>query len=70
MNTYIDYETAAIECARYVFDSDSEQLSYKEFINDGNDPREHILYHAALVLDATEDLQKDINKYLDYASRN
>lgn len=28
MTTTIDYPTAAIECARYIFDSDCEQISY------------------------------------------
>ena len=60
----VDYETAAMECARYIFDSDSEQISYQEFIQDGNDPREHILYHAAVVLGETDDFQIDINEYV------
>lgn len=64
MTTNIDYETAALECARYIFDSDAEQISYQEYIQDGNDPRDHILYHAALVLDETEDFQIDINEYI------
>lgn len=65
MNTkYLDHQSAAIECARYIFDSDAEQISYQEYIQDGNDPRDHILYHAALVLDETEDFQIDINEYL------
>lgn len=60
----LDYESAAMECARYILDSDSEQISYQEFIQDGNDPREHILYCAAVVLGETEDFQIDINEYL------
>ena len=64
MTTNIDYETAALECARYIFDSDSEQVSYQEYIQDGNDPREHILYCAAVVLGETEDFQIDINEYI------
>ena len=44
------YKVSAEECAGYIFDSDCEQVSYQEFIQDGNDPREHILYHAAVVL--------------------
>lgn len=64
MNITIDYNTAANECARYIFDSDCEQLSYQEYIQDGNDPRDHILYHAAVVLGETEDFQVDINEYL------
>jgi hypothetical protein len=64
MTHTIDYPTAAIECARYIFDSDCEQISYQEYIQDDNDPRDHILYHAAVVLGETEDFQIDINEYL------
>ncbi|NBT08869.1 MAG: hypothetical protein EBS98_08725 [Chitinophagia bacterium] len=59
-----DFASSAIECARYIFDSDCEQVSYQEFIRDGNDPRNHILYHAALILGQTEEFQVDINEYL------
>ena len=61
----IDYKSAAMECARYIFDSDCEQVSYQEFIQDRNDPRDHILYHAAFVLQETEDFQVDIDEYLN-----
>lgn len=60
----VDYDIAAMECARCIFDSDSEQISYQEYIQDGNDPRDHILYHAAVVLGETEDFQTDIQEYL------
>jgi hypothetical protein len=65
MNSILDYGSAAMECARYIFDSDCEQVSYQEFIREGNDPRDHILYHAAMVLGETEDFQTDINQYLN-----
>jgi len=55
---------ASIECARYIFDSDCEQTSYQEYVQDGNDPRDHILYLAAMVLNDTEDFQPDIDEYL------
>lgn len=55
---------ASIECARYIFDSDCEQISYQEYVRDGNDPRDHILYLAAMVLDETDDFQSDIDDYL------
>jgi hypothetical protein len=58
------FEQAAKDCASYIFDSDSEQVSYQEFIQDGNDPRDHILYSAALILDKLEDFQIDIDEYL------
>ncbi|NBX97420.1 hypothetical protein EB118_07945 [bacterium] len=62
--TEMNYTDAAMECARYIFDSDSEQTSYQEYVVDGNDPREHILYCAAVVLGETEDFQTDIDEYL------
>ena len=65
MNRFMhDYHTAAEECARYIFDSDCEQLSYQEYIQEGSDPREHILYHAALVLGETSEFVVDIEEYL------
>jgi len=60
------YKNAAEECARYIFDSDCEQVSYQEFIQDGNDPRDHILYHAAVVLDEISEFDSDIIEYLSY----
>lgn len=63
-NNIVDHANSAIECARYIFDSDCEQLSYEEYIQDGNDPRDHILYHAAIVLGETEDFEIDIKEYL------
>ena len=62
--TEMNYTDAAMECARYIFDSQCEQDSYQEYIIDGNDPREHILYCAAVVLGETEDFQTDIDEYL------
>lgn len=62
--TELTYMDAAMECARYIFDSDSEQIGYQEFVKDGNDPREHILYCAAVVLGETEDFAPDIDEYL------
>jgi hypothetical protein len=62
---YTQFDNAAMECARYIFDSDMEQISYQEYINDGNDPRDHILYHAAIVLGVdSEEFTNDIREYL------
>lgn len=55
---------ASMECARYIFDSEWIQTSYQEYVQDGDDPRDHILYLAAMVLDETEDFQPDIDEYL------
>ena len=61
----MNFRTAAEECARYIFDSDSEQISYQEYIQDGNDPRDHILYHAAVVLGVDkEEFDNDIKQYI------
>lgn len=57
------YKIAAQECARYIIDSDCEQTSYQEYIQDGNDPRDHILYHAAVVLGEAQEFQTDIEEY-------
>ena len=66
MTDNLEYKLAAEECARYIFDSDCEQISYQEYVQDGNDPRNHILYCAALVLNETEDFQQDIQEYIKY----
>lgn len=57
------FEQSAAECASYVFDTQCEQESYQEYVRDGNDPRNHILYHAAVVLGKAEEFQSDINEY-------
>lgn len=60
-------KSSAEECATYIMDSDCEHVSYDEYVKEGNDPRDHILYHAAVVLNQTEDFEEDIN---NYSSRN
>jgi hypothetical protein len=67
----IDYKSAAEECARYIYDSDSEQISYQEYIESGNDPRDHILYHASIILgEDKEEFEWDINFYLKESGHN
>jgi hypothetical protein len=64
MNKFLhDYQSAAEECATYVFESESEQISYEEYIQSGNDPRDHIIYHAAIVLGKQSEFQIDIDEY-------
>ena len=53
----------ARECAQYVYDSDCEQEEYEDHIANGNDPREHILYMAAVVLGYQKDFKEDIQIY-------
>lgn len=62
------YDNAARELALYIYDNDCEQESYEEYIKEHNDPRDHILYHAAVILGDKEDFQADVNNYLRYRS--
>lgn len=64
LNVYQNhYSVAAEECARYIFDSEDLQISYQEHIIDGNDPRDHILYNAAVILGKTNDFQVDVKEF-------
>lgn len=60
-----DYENSAKECACFVFESEWVQDGYASHIEEGNDPRDHILYDAAVVLGKTENFQDDIEAYLN-----
>lgn len=55
-------DKAARECARYII-AMGEGASYEEYILEGNDPRQHVLYKASLVLDNTEAFEEDINNF-------
>lgn len=55
---------SADECATYIMDSDCEQTSYEEYIQNYNDPRDHILYHAAVVLGKEKEFEADIEEYI------
>jgi len=50
---------AAVECAQYIADSDCEKISFCEWMEEGNDPKKHIYYHAAIILDFVDDLMLD-----------
>jgi hypothetical protein len=71
MNKFLhDYHTAAEECAAYVFESESEQMSYEEYIQSGNDPRDHVIYCAAVVLGKEQQFQTDIEEYDQTTNHN
>lgn len=63
-----NYTDSAMECARYIMDSECEQVSYEEYIQEGNDPRDHILYHAAVVLGLANEFENDILTFLKETS--
>ena len=50
---------AAVECAAYIFDSDCEEISFQEWMKEGNEPESHIYYQAAIILDIVDDLMLD-----------
>jgi hypothetical protein len=56
------YNRSARECAQYIMDSDCEHDSYCDWVEEGHDPREHILYASAVVLDCERELE-DIKEY-------
>jgi hypothetical protein len=62
-NIDLHYKLAAEECAKYILNSDSEQTDYQDFIQQGNDPRDHILYSASIILDDADQFQVDIEEY-------
>lgn len=67
-NNQPSYVDSSMECARYIMDSECEQVSYEEYIQEGNDPRDHILYHAAIVLGLGNEFENDITEFLKETS--
>ena len=60
----------AQQVAQYVWDSDCEKEGYQEHIKNGNNPEDHILYSAAVVLGLTYEFKKDIERYYDLQLQN
>jgi hypothetical protein len=44
----------AKECAQYIYDNDINHIDYGDHCTEGKDPRMHILWSAASVLDLIE----------------
>lgn len=63
INIVDPYKIAAEECAYFVYESEWVQDGYSSHIENGNDPRDHILYSAAVILGKAENFQIDINEY-------
>jgi hypothetical protein len=63
------FKKSAKECAQYIVDSDCEHDSYCDWVDCGEDPREHILYHAGVVLDCEYEFKGDVLKYRKAAQR-
>lgn len=58
------WNQSAHELADHVWNSDAEHENYAFYLLiEGSDPREHILYHAAVILGYERDFDKDIKAY-------
>ena len=55
----------AQEVAQYVWDSDCLRESYDQHIEEGNNPADHLLYSAAVVLGLSDEFKEDIERYWD-----
>ena len=64
-----EFLECARECASYIFDSETEQNSYQNHIEERNDPRDHILYHAAIILGKDDEFDVDIQEYEEFENR-
>lgn len=64
INVVDPYKIAAEDCAYFVFESEWVQDGYTAHIENGDDPRDHILYSAAVILGKIENFQDDIKEYL------
>jgi hypothetical protein len=66
MNNYNqEWVESAKRLAEYVYQDDNNLESYRNWCIDGQNPREHIYYHAALVLGKDSELDIDISEYED-----
>ncbi len=61
--TKLYIEESAKELASYIWDSSAEHESYEQYIAEGEDPKSHILYHAARILGHDKKFEKDIEKW-------
>lgn len=59
------FQDAAKKVAEHIWEDDAEHENYDEYIKDFNDPRDHVLYQAALVLGHEDEFDDDIKEYLE-----
>jgi hypothetical protein len=67
MENYQDYQRdftiSANKCARFIYDDPRQRESYEAHIHLGKNPRDHIYFHAAYVLNKDDELDIDIDYY-------
>ena len=54
---------SAQKLAQYIDDCDDEYDSLREFILEGNDPKDHILFHAAVVGEWEDNFWNQVAEY-------
>jgi hypothetical protein len=54
---------SALQLAQYIDNWDDEYDSLREFILEGNDPKDHILFHAAVVGEWEDNFWKTVADY-------
>jgi hypothetical protein len=54
---------AIVDIANYVADDDNERADYKQFLEDGNDLRDHVYCKALVVLGLDDQLAADVEAY-------
>jgi hypothetical protein len=54
---------SAQKLAQYIDEFDDEYDSLREFILEGNDPKDHILFHAAVVGEWEDNFWDNVRKY-------
>lgn len=52
-------EKSALELAKYIYDSQNEFEDFKDFIKEGNNPENHIYYHACVILELEDYLESE-----------
>ena len=57
-----EFYKAALELARYIDQFDDEFDELEEFVG-GGDPKQHVLYSAAIVGGWVEEFEKTVNSY-------
>jgi hypothetical protein len=58
-----DFLASANNCARFIYNDPIQKESYESHIHLGRNPREHIYFDAARVLNRDDELDVDIDYY-------
>ena len=73
MQTYTDYQeypkdfiVSANKCAEFIFNDPSQRESYETHVGLKRNPRDHIYFDAARVLDRDDEFDVDIQEYQEY----